>query len=288
MNMIQYIDLHTHSTASDGTDSPVELVRHAREAGLAAIAVTDHDTLGGLAPACEAAQGDAIRVIRGCELSARTPQGELHILGLWLPEDAPGLEAQLAALRRKRGERNAGMVRKLQELGFDINMEEVSALAKGSVGRPHIARVMVHKGFVGDEREAFQRYLGTGGKAWLPKEVLSPERAVGLLAGLGATVSLAHPFIHGYPVSWLEGAVRDLIPHGLDAIEVWHSEHDPAQTRLALEWAKRYDLGMTGGSDYHGSNKPGISLGKGRGGLRIPLDVLEKLEARRRAQGRPC
>ena len=285
---MKYVDLHTHSTASDGTDSPAELVRHAREAGLAAIAVTDHDTLAGLAEAREAARGHAIRVIGGCELSARTARGEVHILGLWLPDEAPGLQRHLVELRRKRAERNAGMVQKLRELGFDISMEEVSTLARGSVGRPHIARVMVGKGFVKDEREAFQRYLGTGGKAWLPKEVLSPEQAVGLLAGLGATVSLAHPFIQGYPVAWLEGVLRDLVSCGLDAIEVWHSEHNDAQTRLALEWAKRYDLGMTGGSDYHGINKPGIRLGRGRGGLRIPLDVLDKLEVRRRAQGRPC
>lgn len=282
------IDLHTHTTASDGTDSPTELVHKAHAAGLVAVAITDHDTIDGLEEARRAGQECGIRIIDGCELSVRTRYGEVHILGLWLPRDSSALQERLIELRRLRGERNVLIVEKLRSLGCDIHMDEVLAEGKGSVGRPHIARVMVRKGFVPNECEAFEQYLARGCKAWFPKEVLEPEVAVRLLADLGATVSLAHPFLQGYPVSWLEDFVQKLIPYGLDTLEAWHSEHSPAQTRLCVDWAKKYGIGLSGGSDYHGENKPGIHLGVGRGGLRVPLDVLEKLEARRRASGLPC
>ena len=177
---------------------------------------------------------------------------------------------------------------KLRALGLDISLEEVRAIAKESVGRPHIAAVLASKGYVRDVGEAFREYLGFYGKAYLPKEVLEPEAAVHLLAGLGATVSLAHPLLQKYPLPWLEGFVEHLSGCGLTAIEAWHSEHSDADTRLCVEWARRFGLGLSGGSDYHGGNKPGIRLGVGRGGLRVPLDVLEKLEAQRRAQGLPC
>ena len=162
------------------------------------------------------------------------------------------------------------------------------ATAPGSVGRPHIAALLVAKGYVRDVGQAFRDYLGFYGKAYLPKEVLKPDVAVQLLASLGATVSLAHPLLQKYPVPWLEGLVEKLSGYGLTAIEAWHSEHSDADTRLCVEWARRFGLGLSGGSDYHGANKPGIRLGVGRGSLRVPLDVLEKLEARRRAHGLPC
>ncbi|MDO5483822.1 MAG: PHP domain-containing protein [Desulfovibrionaceae bacterium] len=285
---MKLIDLHTHTMASDGTDSPEELVSKAHEAGLVAIAITDHDCLDGLDEARRAGEACGLKVIGGCELSARTEHGEIHILGLWLPQDAAELQEKLTDLRRRRCVRNEIIVEKLRALGFAIHMDEVRALARGSVGRPHIARVLVSKGYVRDEREAFRKYLAYGCKAWVAKDVLEPEEAVRLLAGLGATVCLAHPFIQGYPVPWLESLVQQMIPYGLSALEAWHSEHTDAQTRLCVDWARRYDLGLSGGSDYHGQNKPGIRLGVGRGGLRVPLDVLERLEARRRAQGLPC
>lgn len=285
---MKLIDLHTHTLASDGTDSPAALMEKAHAAGLAAVAVTDHDTVAGLDEAEESGRKLGIRVIRGCELSTHTEYGEVHILGLWLPRDIAPLEERLGYLRRKRCERNRGMVEKLRALGMDISLEEVRATATGSVGRPHIAAVLAAKGYARDVGQAFRDYLGAGGKAYLPKEALAPDVAVRLLAGLGATVCLAHPLLQKYPAPWLEGLVKKLSGYGLAAIEAWHSEHSQADTRLCVEWARRFGLGLSGGSDYHGANKPGIHLGVGRGGLRVPLDVLEKLEARRRARGLPC
>lgn len=286
---MKLIDLHTHTRASDGTDSPSALVEKAHAAALAALAVTDHDTLSGLEEAEETGRSLGIRVIRGCELSAGTEHGEVHILGLWLPRKAQSLQEQLVQLRRKRAERNALIVDKLRGLGLAISLEDVREVARGeSVGRPHIAEVLLRKGYVKDLRQAFGDYLGSRGKAFVPKEVLEPETAVRLLAQLGATVCLAHPMLQKYPRGWLEGFIGRLAGYGLTAVEAWHSEHSEADVRACLALAKRFGLGLSGGSDYHGGNKPGICLGVGRGGLRIRLEVLEALEARRRAQGLPC
>lgn len=285
---MKLVDLHTHTTASDGTDSPAQLMAKAAQAGLEAVAVTDHDTLSGLDEAADAGRAHGIELIRGCEISTATELGELHILGLWLPENPEPLQDKLAFLRRKRAERNEGIVRKLQDLGLDITMEEVLATATGeSVGRPHIAEVLLRKGYARNSREVFKEYLGCHGKAYLPKEVLDPEESVRLLADLGATVSLAHPMLWKGPSGWLDTQVARLKDCGLNAIEAWHSEHSEADVRACLALAKRFDLGISGGSDYHGDNKPSICLGKGYGKLRVGMDVLESLRQRRTAAGLP-
>lgn len=286
---MRFIDLHTHSQASDGTDSPAQLVAGAAAAGLAAVALTDHDTLSGLDEAEAAAQRHGIEFLRGCELSTRTEYGEMHILGLWLPRKADALEQRLADIRHKRDNRNAHILEKLATLGISISMDELQHEARGeSVGRPHIAALLVKKGAVPDMETAFREYLGSGGRAYLPKEVLEPEEAVRLMAGLGATVSLAHPCLKPLPPDWLEAFVLHLKACGLSAIEAYHSEHSDAAVRSCVDLARRLDLGLSGGSDYHGRNKPRIRLGHGYGGLRVPLDILEDLKARRRQQGLPC
>ena len=188
---MQFIDLHTHSQASDGTDSPGQLVRNAQIQGLAAVAVTDHDTVSGLDEAEAAARDLGLEFVRGCELSTSTELGEMHVLGLWLPRDLAPLQDRLQYLRRKRSERNVSIVEKLQGLGVEIELDEVLHEARGeSVGRPHIAAVLVRKGYVKDVSEAFKEYLGYYGRAYLPKEVLQPEEAVEVLSSLGATVCL--------------------------------------------------------------------------------------------------
>ena len=286
---MRFIDLHTHSQASDGTDSPAQLVAGAAAAGLAAVALTDHDTLSGLDEAEAAAQRHGIEFLRGCELSTRTEYGEMHILGLWLPRQADALEQRLADIRHKRDNRNAHILEKLATLGISISMDELQHEARGeSVGRPHIAALLVKKGAVPDMETAFREYLGSGGRAYLPKEVLEPEEAVRLMAGLGATVSLAHPCLKPLPPDWLEAFVLRLKACGLSAIEAYHSEHSDAAVRSCVDLARRLDLGLSGGSDYHGRNKPRIRLGHGYGGLRVSLDILEDLKARRRQQGLPC
>ena len=282
------VDLHTHSTASDGTDSPAELVARAQGLGLAAIALTDHDTLAGLAEGEEGARDLGISFIRGCEISTRSDAGEHHILGLWVPRKAAPLENWLEAVRQRRNERNAEMVARLRALGFDITLEEVRARASGSVGRPHMAALLVEKGYAQDTGEAFRDYLGIKGKAFVPKRVPAPEEAVRVLDEVGATAVLAHPFLTSPAPEMVEALVRRLAAKGLAAIEAWHTSHSEAHTRECVDLAARLGLGLSGGSDYHGANKPGIRPGTGYGGLRVPVTVLEALKKRRRARGLPC
>lgn len=283
---MKLVDLHTHTQASDGTTSPGDLVRQAQECGLAAVAVTDHDTVSGLAEAQAAGKEYGVEVVRGCELSTSTDMGEMHILGLWLPDDVSLLQGKLKYLRRKRGERNGRIVEKLQGLGIDISMDEVLEEARGEcVGRPHIAAVLMRKGVVKDIGTAFKEYLGYYGKAYLPKEVLQPEDAVRLLCELGATVSWAHPMLSTTNAEWREAFLRRLVDNGLSAIEAYHSEHSAADIRACVDMARRYGLALSGGSDYHGANKPKIRLGVGYGSLRVPYDVFETLRTRRARQG---
>lgn len=286
--MPRFVDLHTHTTASDGTDSPSELVHWAAEAGLAAVAVTDHDTVSGLDEAEQAGREQGIEVIRGCELSARSACGELHILGLWLPRNAASLETALETARERRGSRNQLMVGKLNALGLDLDYNAVLAEAGGeTVGRPHIARALVRRGYVPDERAAFDRYLRYGAAAFVPKEALTAAAAVRLLAELGATVALAHPMLVRSSRPELEACIVALREEGLNALEAFHAEHSQGDEAYIQGLARRLGLGVTGGSDYHGRTKPTVKLGWGRGGLRVGMAVLDALKQQRRDKGLP-
>ncbi|MCR5813407.1 MAG: PHP domain-containing protein [Desulfovibrio sp.] len=281
------IDLHTHTSFSDGTDQPEELVQKARAAGLAAIAVTDHDTCEGLEQAVAAGHALGVQVVRACELSTMTERGEMHILGYWLPRNCAPLEALLTRLRAQRALRNERMLEKLCALGCQVNMEEVRRFAgQGTVGRPHIARALLQHGYVQSLAEAFDRYLASGRPAYVPKQVLSPDEVIPCLVRAGATVSLAHPLLHGYPESWLFATIKRLAGIGLDALEAWHSEHKACDVHICQAWAQALGLDLSGGSDYHGRNKPHVQLGTGRNNLQLPWEILEKLLQRRRAQGR--
>lgn len=282
------IDLHTHSTASDGTTSPAELVRLAAKTGLCAVALTDHDTLDGLEEARRTGKECDLTVIGGCELSVADGARRLHILGLFLPERPPGLEAKLAALRRARDVRNEIIVEKLRALGVDISLAEVEALAQGAVGRPHIARALIAKGAAANFREAFDKYLGARGRAYAPKDILPVDEAIALLREEGATVSLAHPYLLQLSGVALAELVGRYAAMGLDAIEAYYTDHTPSQTREYLALAKRFDLAVTGGSDYHGDVKPEARLGVGRGKLCVPAGLLDDLSRRRAAAGLPA
>ena len=284
------VDLHTHSNASDGTDSPGELIDNAHKAGLRAVAITDHDTLGGLKEAKKAcAAYDNLDFVRGVEISTGSSPGDMHLLGLWVPEDAEPLEKVLAKMRAKRTSRNERMVERIAALGVGITMDDVMKEAKGeSVGRPHIARAIVAKGYVRDINEAFARYVGAGCPTYIAKEVMQPEDAVALLAKIGASPVLAHPMLKPYPPGWIEEFVKKLLPFGLCGIEAWHSEHTDEDTQDVLAIARRYHLCVSGGSDYHGSNKPHISLGTGYGSLCVSVDAYERLRAWRLEHNLPC
>ncbi len=309
------IDLHTHSNASDGGDSPSALVEKAAFLGISALALTDHDTMKGLDEAAERGRELGLEFIRGCELGTRGNEtgDETHILGLWLPEKNGGLQAELELLRLAREVRNRKILDRLRELGFEASYAELEAVAgeyaaekpggegvlsgastgtsRGtSIGRPHIAELMVRKGIVSSISQAFIQYLRPGCPAYFPKETLTPEQAVRILHNAGATVVLAHPMLTKLPPGydfdeWLNDTVAALKPHGLDAVEAYHSEHSLEASAKLEALARRHGLLVSGGSDYHGSFKPDVELGRGRGKLYVPPALLDELKARRAALG---
>jgi len=285
---MSFIDLHTHSTASDGSDTPAELVQKAARIGLHAIALTDHDTLSGLDDAADAAHDLGIEFIRGCEVSARSDQGSIHILGLWVPANCDSLENFLAHLRNARDRRNGMILKKLQSHGLKITIDEVASHACGTIGRPHIAEVLLEKGYVDNRKEAFDEWLDYNGKAYVPKPAPAPHEAVRILAEAGAAPIVAHPMLRPAPEDWLKAFTASLLPYGLFGLEAWHSSHTVEQSQVILNIAKMFSLGVSGGSDYHGLNKPDISLGKGHGNLHLKREVLENMKKIRKSSGLPC
>ncbi len=282
------VDLHTHSNASDGTDSPAALVAGAAEAGLAAIALTDHDTVAGLDEAAAAAGELGVGFVRGCELAVSSPYGEMHLLGLWLPERPTGLAAALARIREARDARNREMVERFRRAGYAVSYGELLETAAGeSVGRPHMARLLVRKGICASTREAFARFLGDDRSMYVPRLRASPGEGLALLQREGATTVLAHPMLLRAPFPALEAMVERLAGMGLDGLEVWHSEHDAAAVRKAAGLAERHGLAISGGSDYHGNARDEVRLGRVWGNGTVPWSVLEGLAARRRQRGLP-
>ena len=274
--------MQTHSNASDGTDAPAAVVRKAAEAGLEAVALTDHDTLAGLDEAETEAASLDIRLIRGIEIAVKDDFGELHILGLWMPPKPSDrmLEA-LDSLQNNRRLRNERMLGALDAMGMPLTMAEVAEFSGGGeIGRPHIALAMKDKGYVLERREAFEKYIGYQKDAYVPRILMTPEQGIGLLRDEGALVVLAHPCLQPSMTGRrLENVLSEFKQYGLDAIEAYHSSHSPESVRLCVELAAKYELLLSGGSDYHGRNKEGIAIGSGLGGnVRIPVHVLEKLE----------
>ena len=276
--MRRFVDLHTHSSASDGASPPAELVRLADAARLAAVALTDHDTTAGLAEArAAAAHLPSLRFVGGVEVSAKLPGRTLHILGLGIDEGAPSLSRLGEMLREGRRQRNPRIVAKLQAMGVAIDMDDVLAAAGDSgsekvVGRLHIAEAMRRAGAVATLDEAFARYIGKGGPAYVDRRRLSPRDTIRAIRDAGAAAVLAHPpQLRCHNHAELRQVVRSLVDSGLDGIEVYHSDHSPDQTRLYLDLARRFDLGVAGGSDFHGPAKPNVKLGRPR----VPMAAIE-------------
>ena len=286
--MALFVDLHTHSTASDGTDSPAALVDKAAGLGLAAVALTDHDTVSGLDEAVEAGKKHSIEVVRGCEIAVESPYGEAHILGLWLPERLPVLVPALETLRRSREERNRLMMDKLIAAGLPVSYADLKDMAGGeSVGRLHIARLLVKKKLARSLPDVFATFLGKGQPMYVPRELPSPEQGLAMLQAEGATTVFAHPMLLRAPEEWLEDFVADLSRLGLDALEAYHADHTPDAIRRSLDLAKRHGLALSGGSDYHGEARAGVRPGRGRGGLKVPVAIMEKLKMLRRNKNLP-
>ncbi|HIE33466.1 MAG TPA: PHP domain-containing protein [Thermodesulfobacteriaceae bacterium] len=275
------IDLHTHSTASDGTYSPAELVQLAKEVSLSALALTDHDTVEGLGEAMAAARELGVPFVPGVEISVKFDgPGHCHILGYFVDADSPVLRETLGLLQKAREERNRKMVAKLQSLGVDITLEELEDQAKGEIGRPHFAALLVKKGVVKSVGEAFEKYLKKGAPAYVPKARLTAEEAFSAIKAAGGLAVLAHPIHLKLSPEELVRYVEELKAFGLDGIEAYYTDHTKEFTTLCLEIARRYDLVPTGGSDFHGHNKPDIKLGRGFGNLCVPDECYERLRRR--------
>jgi len=276
------IDLHTHSKASDGSDSPSALMALAGRNGLTAIALTDHDTVEGLAEARAAATTAGVRLIEGCELSCEVERGTMHLLVYFLADGPGPLQDRLSGLQAARADRNRRIVAVLRDHGLDVTLDEIlSEAGGGSVGRPHVAGVLLRKGYVTSIQEAFDRWLANGRPAYLDRERLLPAEAIALAHASGAVAVLAHPTSLGYDEPELEVFVAGLAADGLDGMECEYGRYSPELRSELRALAGRLGLAVTGGSDYHGRYKPDIALGTGTGDLNVPDDLLDELEGRR-------
>jgi predicted metal-dependent phosphoesterase TrpH len=276
------IDLHTHSTASDGSDSPSTVVALAKRNGQAAIALTDHDTVEGLAVARAAAAEAGVRLVQGCELSCEVGSATMHLLVYFLADEPGPLQDRLAGLQAARADRNRRIVAVLSDHGLDVTLDEILVEAgSGSVGRPHVAGVLLRKGYVTSVQEAFDQWLAKGRPAYLDRERLLPAEAIALAHASGAVAVLAHPTSLGYEVAELERFVAGLAADGLDGMECEYGRYTPELRATLREMADRLGLAVTGGSDYHGRYKPDIALGTALGDLNVPDELLDELEARR-------
>jgi hypothetical protein len=274
------IDLHIHSSASDGSFPPGEVVRLASEARLKAVALTDHDTTDGLAEALAAGEKLGVEVIPGVEISARHGSNSMHILGYFIDFHSGRLAERLAVLKQARKERNPKIVAKLNALGIPITMEQVERISGGGqVGRPHIARALLESGYVTSIQQAFDIYLRNGGKAYVAKFRFHPGEALDMIRAAGGVPVLAHPFTLGLgSPEALRDSLRELQALGLAGVEVFYSEHTPEQEALYLKLTRELGLLVTGGSDFHGDNKPEVALGNLRSRDRLTYDLVVALK----------
>ncbi|MFL5351587.1 PHP domain-containing protein [Archangium sp.] len=272
------IDLHSHTTASDGQHSPAELVSLAASAGVTALAVTDHDTVAGLGEAAEAAKAHGMELVAGIELSAFVLRREVHILGHFVRPDFEELASYDARLRVEREQRMVRMVEGMRKMGFPVRMEQVRALAgSAQLGRPHLARLLVEQGWCVDVKQAFDRFLGAGKSAWVERFKLDGADAIKLIHRAGGTATLAHPGsskVERYELLQLAKA-------GLDGLEALHADHNPGVQERYLKFAKEFDLVPTGGSDFHGE---AVTPGKRPGDSTTPPENFAKLRARASSQ----
>ena len=268
------VDLHIHSTASDGALSPEEVVGESVRRGLSVIALTDHDTVNGVAPALAAAEAfPGLRVVPGVELSTDVAQGEVHILGYFIDYSDGELLARLERMRNSRRERAQEMIARLGDLGVNIDWSRVQEIAgEGSVGRPHLAQAMVEGGYVGSLKEAFDSYIGRGGPAYVERRKLTPAAAVELILRVRGLPVLAHPLTVADP----ETLVIELKAAGLIGIEAYYKDYSAADVGKLLSLAESHQLAVTGGSDYHGLDTESEA---GIGSVEVPLSAAEHLMA---------
>ncbi|RXT14963.1 PHP domain-containing protein [Ammoniphilus sp. CFH 90114] len=278
------VDLHSHTTASDGTYEPHQSIRRAKEKGLRALAITDHDTVAGIKEALEASERYGVEVVPGIEISTVDQGQDIHVLGYYINYQDPLFLSRLESLRNVRDKRNEMIIENLQHLGIDITLEEVSSRRKmdeGNIGRPHIAEVLMGKGIVSSMEEAFREYLGKTGKAYANPPRITPEDAVDWIKEAGGVPVLAHPGLYGD-----DNLVHRLIGYGIEGIEAYHTDHSPEQESRYSLWAKQHGLIETAGSDFHGERN-GVIFHGDLGTRRTSYETVEKLKskAEKRAEG---
>jgi predicted metal-dependent phosphoesterase TrpH len=276
------IDLHVHTTCSDGTLTPTEVVAEAAGLGLSAVAITDHDTVDGLAEALAAGQRYGIEVVPGVEINLEHGQITLDLLGYFLLDDSLAeLNVSLAELRAYRDERNARILERLGELGLPVSPAELAQIAGGgAVGRPHIGEAMRRRGYVTSISDAFEHYLRRGAPAFVDRRRLTLAESVRLLRRAGGLAAIAHPGIIRADEAGLAAIVSEAAALGVAGLECWHPDHDAGTVARCLGLAREYDLVPTGGSDYHGTIKPVAQLGRGSAGAPIGDEVLAALKTR--------
>lgn len=277
---MEYIDLHVHSTASDGSFTPPEVVAIAKQRGLKAIALTDHDTIDGLAAAMATGRELGLEVIPGIEISAQFPGGSMHILGYFIDHQQRFFQERLQILKQARTERNPRILEKLNKLGMAISLAEVQDIARGGqVGRPHIARALLNHGYIRTVQEGFDRFLRNDGPAYEAKFRFPPQEAIALILEAQGIPVLAHPFTLGLTsFSLLREQVRHLQQLGLAGLEVHYPEHSPAQQGDYTRLAQEFGMLITGGSDFHGANKPDVGLGQGAHQRHLTYNLVDDLK----------
>lgn len=276
--MEEYIDLHVHSNISDGTLSPTEVVKSAKEMGLFAIALTDHDTIDGIEEALRAGEKHDIKVIPGIEISADYKGGDLHILGFDIDYKNDEFVKKIAICRDSRYNRNLKMVEKINEQGFPLTWEiMLERFGDNSITRAHFAKYLLDEGYVSSKEEAFLKYLNPGCPCYVSRDKVTPEQAISMIKEANGHPVLAHPMLYKMTREQIESVIVMLKGYGLEGIEAVYSLNTPEDDDFLLKVAKRHDLFITGGSDFHGSIKPDIQIGKGRGNLIITKDMCKML-----------
>jgi len=283
--MTKYIDLHTHSICSDGTLTPARLVCHAKEKGLSTIALTDHDTIEGLEEAKHAASNLGIELINGVELSIIFKEGvflnrEYHMLALDFDMNNKNFVSKLERLRKKRRARNLKLINIFSQMGIDISYEELQSYGGGNViTKIHFARALVVRGFSPNINHAMETHLGYGTAASkVPRIALEPKEAIDMVRGAGGLTVLAHPLRYGLPYHKVALLIGELKAMGLNGVEAIYYNHTPGEEKMLTTWAKELNLGISGGTDFHGDNKPEIQLGTGLGNLQIPKEIWTNLQ----------
>lgn len=280
--MEKYIDLHTHSLKSDGSMTPAEVVREAKKAGLAAIALSDHDTVDGLEEAITEGKRIGVEVVPAIEFSVIS-KTETHILGYFIDYTNSKLQKMLKEVVELRIQRNYVTTQRLNELGFDITLEEVRALAPNNfVGRAHFARVLMDKGYTQSVKEGFDKYMSVGKYAYCEKQRLTAREAVELIAECGGISFLAHPHLTKLSDDELREFLLELKGYGLCGLEGYYTDYTPEMQEKYQDMAKDLGLMISGGTDFHAKMKPHISIGTGLGNMKIPYSVLENMKKKNR------